>query len=436
MVVLVTLGLSAIGFYASLALGIHPERNDPYQIVARDPYKDAFSPIALAERGLPPNSSTTDVLPSDPEIRAISIYGDHVELRAAGILLKTMASTQVADLLQLDQLVNDPAWIEKTSTGHYVLKAALIVHLGAELTIGAPHVSQLNMLDEPSVFIGVTGGTLHFDSVTVKAIDPPTPSGAAYYQPSVLASDDAVMNATNSRFTNLGWDWNASYGVSWVVGATGDVVNSHFERNFIGAYTSASERMLFKDSSFNDNALYGLDPHTYSKNLVIQNVTAERNRAHGIIFSDHVTNSVISGAVSRFNGENGIMMDESSTDNRIENNVVTQNSGDGLVTTNSPRNTFVGNHVEDNRVGVRVSPDDASTVLFHENQIINNDRISENTTLDHTNTVLDNGGQVNWPVIRTIWLSVAAGIVLFMLSFALLRKEKEPYTRPLLSAVH
>lgn len=436
MVVIIMLFAIVGGLYACLAMGIHGERNTPYEVVQREPYKQAFSPLALAELGLPPNSGVVSVQPSTPEIRAISLYTDHIELRAAGVILKKMVTAPLTDLTQLKSAVNDPAWIEEPTAGHYVLKAALVIHQQVTMTIGAPFISDVSLLDEPSVLIGVDGGVLNFDSVTIRSIEPPTPTAATYYHPSVIANNGAIMNITNSHFTNLGWDWNASYGVSWVVGASGKAVHSQFDHNFIGAYTSSASNILFQQSTFNDNALYGLDPHTYSKNLVIEDVVAEGNRAHGIIFSDHVTDSVIRRATSRGNGENGIMMDESSINNVIENSIVTDNSGDGLVTTDSPHNQFTGNTVERNRVGIRVGQTDAPTLQFQGNWVTDNDRVSENVNLGGTNVTLDNGGQPNWPVIGQIWTLDGMAVAVFMLAFALLRRRTYPSHRPVLTTVH
>lgn len=414
MLTLLSILFVALGTLVTISAGIHPERNEAFAVVPRDAYRPAYNPIALAELGLPPDSNANDVgvTPASSAIRAIVIKPDRIAIMVAGkeIWHKDYDGSGI-DLTQIVKVINDTSMIEETASGRISLKVALIVRDTA-LTIGSPQVSEVSMVDAPSVFIGTQGGTLTFDTVTIQSV---SSGGDTSYQPFVMATDGATMNIVNSKFTGLGWDWNASYGVSWVENSTGSAENSTFENSFIGAYTSESTGIVFRNDIFRNNALYGLDPHTYSNHLTIDHILAEGNRAHGIIFSDHVTESTITDSVSRNNGENGIMMDELSTSNTITGNKVTDNTGDGLVTANSANNTFAGNTVSGNRVGVRLSPEDGSTTKIFDNQITSNGLAGENAALDSSNTVTDNGGQWNRTVVFWIWFCVLAAILLTLL---------------------
>lgn len=408
---IITLVIVGIGVVVSLAAGIWPQHNERFAVVPRAPYVNSYDPIYLAEHGLPPNSAHANVLPQTPEVRSITIYPGHVELRGAGRTIRSIETPEpVLNMYRLMQIINDPAWIEETSSGRLVLKTALITKY-VTLSIGTPYVSEVRMLDMPSVFIGTHGGRLDFDSVTVTST-PTDAQGSDYFQPSVMATDGATLNARNSHFTHLGWDWNISYGVSWSTNSKGTVVGSSFEHNFIGAYTFGSHGLTFQDSAFRHNKLYGLDPHTHSTGLVIDNVLAENNGAHGIIFSDYVSDSVIMNSTSRNNGENGIMMDKHSSGNRIENNTVTGNTGDGLVTAASPRNTFTGNQITGNRVGVRLSQGDATHTTLTSNQITYNGLDAEGVVLSDANVSRNNGGQIDWRGMTTIWLVVVCVVAL------------------------
>ena len=410
--ILSILGIVAftLGAVVTLAAGIWPQHNERFATVPRAPYVNSYDPIYLAEHGLPPNSAHANVLPQTPEVRSITVYEGHVELRGAGRTIRSIETSEpVENIYRLMQIIDDPAWIEETSSGRLVLKTALITkYVG--LSIGSPYVSEVRMLDMPSVFIGTHGGTLDFDGVTITST-PTDAQGSEYFQPFVMATDNAALHAHNSRFTHLGWDWNASYGVSWEVNSTGTVVDSTFEHNFIGVYTGESHGIVFRDSTFRYNELYGLDPHTNSSKLVIDGVLAEHNGAHGIIFSDNVSDSVIMNSTSRNNGENGIMMDKHSSGNRIQNNTVTGNTGDGLVTAASPRNTFVMNKVDNNRVGIRLDQGDASHTTLVGNQITYNGLDAEGVTLGSANVSRNNGGQMDWRATTRIWL-VVIGVIL------------------------
>lgn len=430
MLTLIAVVLGGLAFYLTLAIAIYPQHDEGFAIVERGPYIHAYDPIALAELGLPPNSSSVTALPAKPEVRAISAYADRLTLIAAGVPVKTVPLAEpLADLQQLKNLLNDADWIQEEHPGTYLLKAALITYSEKPLIIGAPYVREVHMLDVPSVFIGVKGGTLEFKDVVVSAVDAGS-AGSGEYQPFVMATENAKMSMTNSRFANLGWDWNASYGVSWEHGSTGDVAGTVFEDSFIGAYTSRAERLSFVDCTFRNNHLYGLDPHTYSRNLVIDHVTAEGNGAHGIIFSDHVTDSVVKRSASFGNGENGIMMDQSSTNNIIVDNTVYRNSGDGLVTASSEDNKFARNTVFENRVGVRIDEADASRTAASNNTIARNNKAAENIELDATNVVQKNGGQWDTEVVLYIWSAAIVCFVLFSLLYLLAVARKRKSRRP------
>lgn len=290
--------------------------------------------------------------------------------------------------------------------------------------MSAPAVTSLALANVNNVFIGTRGGTLTFSGVTVTSRDVGGPIDD--YRPFVMASGPSTMSASDTTFRELGWDWNASYGVSWSHGATGVVERSVFEESYIGAYTNAAVDLEFRDSIFRNNTVYGLDPHTYSKRLVVDGAQAYGNGSHGIIFSDHVTASVVRNSVSHDNGENGIIMDERSTDNLIENNLVYDNKGDGFVTADSPRLTVESNTIRGNRVGVRLDPGDAATVTLHDNLITENTLAFQHADLSSTNTVTENGGQWNTQRLRWIWAVYAAIVVVFgaVSAVSVLREER------------
>jgi poly(beta-D-mannuronate) C5 epimerase len=249
--------------------------------------------------------------------------------------------------------------------------------------------------------------------------------------PSVVAESGAVLAISDSTFTGLGWDWNGSYGVSWLSQSTGNVTGSTFEHNFIGAYTDQVTGLHFENDIFRDNLLYGLDPHSFSRNLVIKHVTAEYNRSSGIIFSNHVTGGVIEECVSTGNNENGIMMDATSTDNTIRHNLVVDNLGDGIVMSNSPANRFENNDVRGNRVGVHASGNGAANQLLTGNDVEANVVASQGIALPaDTNAVRANGGQ--WLLRRVVfvWVAAVAGFTIMASVTWLRRRSNRPARLP------
>jgi mannuronan 5-epimerase len=430
MVALLAVIVSAFGVLASLSAGINREQIASFRVVPREPFVQAYSPIALALHGLPPDSTEVNVSVATPQVRAISMSRHNIDLYVAGKEVRSIyVASPVTTIQRLAGLVDNPAWIAETAPGQITLWSALTITPGVVLRIGAPRVHLVRMASIPSVFIGTNGGTLDFTGVTVEAVPPASPA-ASYYKPFVMATGDAVMDAANSTFRGLGWDWNASYGASWEDGSTGRVTGSTFEGGFIGVYTGHSRDMLFRDDIFRGNALYGLDPHSYSRGLVIDHVVAEYNHAHGIIFSNHVTNSVVEASISRDNGENGIMMDRLSTHNRIVRDTVAGNAGDGLVTSLSPHNAFTDNIVVANRIGIRVSPGDAAHTILTGNQLDRNALAEQNLVLDSTNATSSNGGQWDRSVLIEIWICAVSAMAVAATALAVLPRRRARHDRP------
>lgn len=393
----------------------HPEHKPGFTPIPRQPYTPALNPIALAELGLAPDTAGRDrealkAVARDNRVQLISVRREGVTLIRGGETVRSIETpTPPANLDELTGIINDGSWIDRRGPGHIGLAAALVIYNGVRFTFGGPPVKEISLLDRFSVFIGTLGGVVEFVDVKVRAADAET-SQLHRYRPFIVAMKGAQMNIRGSEFSGLGWDWNASYGVSWVQDSTGEVVDSTFRNSFVGVYTSHAVGLSFRRCVFRDNTLYGLDPHTYSRNLTVDDVLAEGNGAHGIIFSDHVTDSVITNSISRNNGQNGIMMDKRSTGNRIEGNTVLGNRGDGLVTNDSPNNLFIDNIVESNRVGVRVDPPGSGDGDFRGNQILRNGSAAEDITLSEANVVRANGGNWNHNALGRVWPAAVLGL--------------------------
>jgi mannuronan 5-epimerase len=418
MLALVSVVAVAFGILISLSAGIQLIAYRSFSVVPRNLVGVAENPIYLVEHGLPPNSSKGDPLPLTASARAIVVSRHGIALMSAGVKTREIHRRRpVTNLVQLTKALHARNWISESPSGTVTLSAALIIR-GTDFTIGRHHVLQVRLAAMPSVFVAVDGGVLNIDNVVVRSVGGYQPAGG-YYRPFVMAVGRSALNAIDSKFIGLGWNWLASYGVSWMEGSTGRIIGSTFEDGFIGAYSNGAVGLTFRYDTFEDNAVYGLDPHTYSTDLNIEHVLAEGNKGQGIIFSQHVTNSVIAYSISRDNGENGIMMDLESSHNRIIDNVVTGNTGDGLVSTASGDNVYDGNVVSYNRIGVRITPANAISTIYTHNRVFANGLTSQGVSLGGSNIATNNGGQWNWPVVRVTWIAVGAFIVLFAIARAL-----------------
>jgi len=269
------------------------------------------------------------------------------------------------------------------------------------------------------VFLAANQAHLTLSGVNVHASDANTPkAGSATAvredlgRPFVLAVG-STMVISNSTFRYLGRDWNSSYGVAWSKGSTGSVSASLFENNFIGAYTDRSDGLQITNSNFFHNSLYGIDPHSYSTNLLVEGNNSSFNGRHGIIFSDHVTGGIVRNNITNGNGLNGIMMDEESSGNTIENNSVADNLSDGIVMADSGSNAILANTIISNRVGIHVRGSSSTNITATGNTVSHNSVAAQGIELTG-NSVDSNGGQWQLSRIAVVWL--VALVVLLVLA--------------------
>jgi parallel beta-helix repeat protein len=293
--------------------------------------------------------------------RHVIVRPDRLELLrgpavVASIPFPGRSRASLADVAAALARTAQAGWIEETAPGTFLLRVALVQAPGSALEVAAPAVRQVRLLDDPEVYISAMGATARFTGVTVTSWDPERrrPARNSGSRPFVEYADGSELWIVRSTFAHLGSDRASAYGVNWRR-STGGATDSVFHHNFFGAYTYQAQGLVFRGNVFRDNQLYGLDPHTGSRRLVVERNQAYRNGAHGIVFSEDVTDGVVRGNRSFANGDNGIVLDERSDRNTVSGNLVEGNEGDGIVLLGSSDNLVRGNVVRRNRVGIRVN---------------------------------------------------------------------------------
>jgi poly(beta-D-mannuronate) C5 epimerase len=407
------LGIGVIGTfvlgrsYSELAL-----QQEPFDRLS---YVPSFDPIEDATLGLSSNATNAVAALPNPEIRSIRIFPTQLIELVGGKAVKSIDSKAPASLQALVAKVNDPSWL--SSNNHVVtLKAALILENGSAMKVAAPSTTEVVMQVRQGVFLAAVSASLTLSEVYVHASDSHVPT--TFSTPEQTAGRPFVigigakLKIDHSTFRYLGRDWNSSYGVSWSKGSTGSVTNSRFEHDFIGVYTNASPSLLVQDNILSYNSLYGIDPHSGSKHMVIVGNTSNYNGRHGIIFSDHVTAGIVRDNTAVGNGLNGIMMDESSTGNLITHNTVKNNKSDGMVMSNSGDNRLLDNTVTGNRIGVTLRGSTAGTVLSQ--NVIAHNKLAVQGGSAAGNQLSNNGGEWSPPRIAVIWLVTAILLVLLL----------------------
>jgi poly(beta-D-mannuronate) C5 epimerase len=410
--------------YSQLAL-----QKEPFD---RNEYTPSFDPIEDATLGLSPNSGNAFAATLDPNIHAVEVFPTQTILLAGGKAVRTIEQKAPPTLGALVASLHDTEWVSLSSSGLARLNAAVILQ-GSSMTIAAPQTKEVVMTVKKGVFLAANNkASLTINGVYVHASDANAPN--AYLEPTqtdgrpfVLAVADSRMNIDHSTFRYLGRDWNTSYGISWSKGATGSITDSILEHNFIGVYTNASPGLKVIGNTLDYNSLYGVDPHSGSSHMDIENNTADYNGRHGIIFSDHVTAGTVRDNTTEYNGLNGIMMDEFSTGNVLEDNTSAFNHSDGIVLANSSNNTVLSNKIARNRIGITTRGSTAGTIALH-NTITHNKKASQGLSLSH-NTAASNGGEWRTARIKLIW-EIAAGLLIALWVVTLVARHRGPRLRP------
>ena len=309
-------------------------------------------------------------------------------------------------LSDITDALHDDAILEEISPSEWLLRANLFIGLKVKLLLHGDKaggtVDWLKMKSDASGFVWLKtfGGEINLNSTKVTSWDENVGtfdtafddgSGRAFILAKKVTEDEeSRMDLTDSEIGYLGYFFNESYGLAWRVskgttlgeGVTGTVIGNRIHHNYYGAYTWGAGDMVWKGNEFFQNILYGLDPHTESRNFIVEDNSFHDNGSHGLIFARNCVFNTIRRNVSYNNGGHGIMLHESSNNNIIEDNVVYGNT-DGIAIYQSSDNRIARNIVRDNVTGLRVYGRNSlvsSNNIFEENQVFDN---SENGVFLH-----------------------------------------------------
>jgi len=256
------------------------------------------------------------------------------------------------------------------------LRAPLFVVGHATLTIAAPAVRQLRLVD-----LGANYATIvtYFASLRVRGL-PGQRVWIRSWVPALRRPDVSLddgrgavsvrgsgrLDASYATFADLGFTFGLESGVALnglrpETKGTGMVDHSTFTRNVFGAYTSEAKFMRFSHDAFTHNLVYGLDPHDHSNWFLVDHNVAAFNGRHGIILSRFCLHDVVRHNVSERNGWNGIVIDDgrrgrigASGFDHVYDNVVRDNGRVGISIDGSNENIVANNAVSGGLTGIRV----------------------------------------------------------------------------------
>jgi parallel beta-helix repeat protein len=308
-----------------------------------------------------------------------------------------------ATLPALAEAVQDPAALREIAPGEWLLGADLVVMPGASLAIATPTVGWLKLASDSgrTASLKALGGNLNINGSCITSWDVAQNRADTEYTDGrgyLLARDGAQMTIDRAELRFLGNAAVESYGLSWRTdGTTGKLTNSVVSHNYFGLYSYEVSGLVVQDNEIHDNVLYGIDPHTGSRDLVIERNVVYRNGKHGIILAEDCTNSVIRDNIVYANKHHGIVLYLRSDQNLIENNDSFGNAAQGININESSDNTIRGNRVYDNvESGIGISQTAQGNVV-ERNQVRGNQQdgvrvVSESVqTTVRDNVIGENG---------------------------------------------
>ena len=287
--------------------------------------------------------------------------------RGAGTIVLS-GGTDVT-LAALADAVGEPRALRRTAPGEWLLAANLEVRAGAALRIDAPDVRWLKLRSGVDGFVSLraVGGRLDVNGSCITSWDEGQGRADVAHQDGrsfLLARDGAQMRIERAQLRYLGYGEVESYGLSWrTEGTGGGITGSVVSDLYFGLYTYGIDGLVVTDNEVMNSVLYGIDPHTGSRNLRIERNRVHDNGKHGIILAEDCTDTVIRDNVVYRNDHHGIVLYQRSDRNVVENNESFDNAAQGININESTGNTVRGNRVYGNEAGIDVGQGSRGTVL-------------------------------------------------------------------------
>jgi mannuronan 5-epimerase len=274
-----------------------------------------------------------------------------------------------------------PQQVVDQGNGIYLLKANLKLTDGSVLMVDGDDpinpVTELRLLsnntDLANSVINITAdyGIVQINHTRVQSWDELTQGPDTDYITAKRAfirvrsrsiDQQSQMNVTDSDIGYLGYSASESYGLTWKVAGSldlvhvyGNILNSRIHNNYFGVFTYGAYGMMITNNEFDHNVKYGLDPHDDSDYLTIVSNSAHDNGDHGIICSQRCNNLVVRYNTSYNNAGHGIMLHRSVDNSLVEYNQVFNNEDTGIALFESNKNIVRGNIVYGNKTGIRLS---------------------------------------------------------------------------------
>lgn len=253
---------------------------------------------------------------------------------------------------------------EQVGPGVFLAKLPIVVQQGAAFHVG-PDTRELRLSEEHGAFI-VNDGLLFVTHSRVTGWRDANRGPARFrapgdFRPFIASWGGAELYIAGSVLTSLGYEASKSFGVAISQYSpnmdarlkrkrpTGWIINSQFDDLYYGFYCYQADNVAVVNNTYRGSAVYGIDPHDYSRHLIIAHNTIENaHKKHGLIVSRGVDDSFLLWNRISGSGLSGIVLDRNSSRNVVAYNDVIGNHGDGITIYESPNNLIWNNRASNN----------------------------------------------------------------------------------------
>lgn len=276
-----------------------------------------------------------------------------------------------ASLVDIAQSI-DEKYFSLLTEGTFISRLPIVIAHGARLIISKDTSAEKLLLSQTAGAFLLNAGQLFVIESEITGWDEENQQPAFFeskkmFRPFITSQGNSDTYFAASTFKELGYFQSKSYGISFT-GISEEhqvlahenpnawLINNNFEGVYYGFYSYETEDLVIVDNTYFDNIVYGIDPHDYSKRLIIANNTVHKTRqAHGIIVSRSVNDSWVFNNKSFNNKGSGIVLDRQSNNNVIAYNESYNNNGDGVALFESQNSLLYGNVIYNNKKhGLRV----------------------------------------------------------------------------------
>jgi poly(beta-D-mannuronate) C5 epimerase len=283
----------------------------------------------------------------------------------------------VYDLKMIHSILNNESILQKIGEDSYLLKRPIYISPTATLVV---RDSTLKLSLEYGSFIIYHGNLDIIDSLITSWDVKKSNYGPREHldkneilmflkhkaRPFILGLAGSHTNMLNSDFIGLGFQGTPGmYGISITKAEvvpknegtlnallkkrskpSGMIIGNNISKCFFGFYCKNVKDLFLIGNLYSDNVIYNIDPHDYSKNLIVfRNITYGAQYKHGIIFSREVGNSLIAENITFGNKGSGIMLDRNCENTLIYKNISFENHTDGISILESDKNRVFENRV-------------------------------------------------------------------------------------------